>query len=235
MNLTNEESKNIVFPLSLFLCPTKEADFPTLALPNGETYHSRHGAMQESSHVFIRHGLQYVCQHNNFSPLYVFELGLGTGLNLINTMANHHFSAPIVYHAIEKFPLPYAIAEQLGYFSSHAFLQRQYKKLHQLPWEEEVELHHHFLVKKICADIIDWTPENTYHLVYYDAFSFHTQPELWSRELLGKMYKWMERRGVLVTYASKGLIRRNLQDVGFVVEKLPGPQGKREMIRAIKP
>jgi tRNA U34 5-methylaminomethyl-2-thiouridine-forming methyltransferase MnmC len=199
-----------------------------------EHYHSTFGAIQESSHVFIQSGFDVL----DLKEIRVLEIGFGTGLNcLLTLLRGLKKSGKIFYHAIEKYPLQKEIWEQLNFSrqfevgSSHFFAD-----LHQAKWNSEVEIHPEFYLTKKSEDFIlleaDQLP--MVDLVYFDAFSPEKQPELWDISIFEKIFKRMNFRGILVTYCAKGVVRRNLQSVGFCVERLPGPPGKREMIRAIK-
>lgn len=191
----------------------------TIAIPDlNVTYHSTHGAIQESMHVFIQAGLQAVQQ-----PLVrIFEMGFGTGLNALLTM--QYATTPVYYYAVEQFPLTAAEVEGLSYGDT----------LHQYPWNEDVEISDQFTLHKAHGSLLEITPGQTFHLIYYDAFAPKAQPELWTREVFEKLYSFLVPGGMLVTYCSKGDVRRAMLAAGFTVEKLVGPPGKREMLRARK-
>lgn len=194
-----------------------------------ENYHSLNGAMQESMHVFIRNGLNFF---PTMQPLSVFEVGFGTGLNCLLTKILS--TAPIVYHAIEIKPLPDSIIEKLNYAENPSD-KNQFELIHAISWNEEKELSNNFKLKKIKGDLISFQPESKYDLIYFDAFSPVAQPEMWTKDIFSKMYSMLNPGGILVTYCAKGEVKRFMKEVGFEIEGLPGPPGKREMTRGKKP
>jgi tRNA U34 5-methylaminomethyl-2-thiouridine-forming methyltransferase MnmC len=192
-----------------------------------ENYHSTHGAIQESMHVFIEAGLN----QNNSQSINIFEVGFGTGLNCVLT---HVYSRgrKILYNAIEKFPVDNDLLNQLNYgeIADKTFFQI----LHQSPWDIEMEAAPGFIMRKITGDISEFNPDIKYNLIYFDAFAPEVQPELWTPVIFEKMYNMLDPGGILTTYCAKGEVRRTMQKCGFKVERLPGPPGKREMLRASK-
>jgi tRNA U34 5-methylaminomethyl-2-thiouridine-forming methyltransferase MnmC len=201
-------------------------------------YHSIHGAIQESLHVYITTGLidsglfDYVGVHH------ILEIGFGTGLNALLTMveADKHKNR-IYYTAIEPYPLHEAETSQLNYCEQLYLPQykRLFEKMHRCEWEEMIEITEYFRLTKIKCDLIDFSAEkNSFFIIYFDAFAPNAQPEVWTKAVFDKMYSILQPGGILVTYCSKGDVRRAMQAAGFIVEKLPGPTRKREMIRARK-
>jgi tRNA U34 5-methylaminomethyl-2-thiouridine-forming methyltransferase MnmC len=217
--------------------PTSDGS-PTLFSPLYQAaFHSVHGALRESLHVFIDSGLHHVLRAKPTGPVRVFEMGLGTGLNAwLTTLAAEKWHRELSYTAMEKHPLPTGLAESLDYpgifrpEARHSFLA-----IHEAPWNEWARTGDTFLLYKQEADLMDTDPPDDLDLVYYDAFGPETQPELWSENLLGRICACLRPGGVLVTYCAKGQVRRNLQAHGMLVERLPGPPGKREMLRASRP
>ncbi len=199
-----------------------------------ETYHSIHGARTESMHVFIRNGLAYVAALGGKKSVAVLEMGLGTGLNaLLSYEYARSQGIKIRYTAVEKFPLQNGEILLEGLPEHEA---RILSEIHRCPWHAPCELDAFFELQKVRADFTDKTfPAETFDLIYYDAFSPNIQPELWTPELFRRMFAWLRPGGVWVTYVAKGQVRRDLQAVGFATERLPGPPGKREMLRAVKP
>ena len=194
----------------------------------GETYHSSFGAYTESNHVFIEAGLK----QSPFQTLHVFEMGFGTGLNALLTYQEAKTkNLNVTYHAIELNPVsPEIITKfEVDLASVDIFL-----KLHQSEWNKEISISPFFTLKKLQFDLNLWQPESLYHLIYFDAFSPDTQPELWTLEVFQKMYDMLHSGGILTTYCAKGSVRRNMLSCGFKVERLPGPPGKREILRALK-
>jgi tRNA U34 5-methylaminomethyl-2-thiouridine-forming methyltransferase MnmC len=199
-----------------------------------EHYHSTFGAVQESQHVFILSGFGH-CQGHEIT---VLEIGLGTGLNCYLTLlAAANSNRNVRYYAIEKFPLPVEILEKLNF---GAILPGGdpdlFSRIHSAPWNDVKEIIPGFFLHKMEADILQTNIFDlpSADLVYYDAFSPEKQPELWSRKVFEPIFSNMMKGGILVTYCAKGYVRRMLQDIGFQVERIPGPPGKREMLRARK-
>jgi tRNA U34 5-methylaminomethyl-2-thiouridine-forming methyltransferase MnmC len=199
-----------------------------------EHYHSAFGAVQESQHVFIGAGFN-CCTARELS---VLEIGFGTGLNCFLTLvASLKSNQRIRYTAIEKFPLSENIWEQLNYGQHFPETDpRQFSLLHKAPWNKETTINSQFFLRKIEADLLQIDPAELTlaDLVYFDAFSPEKQPELWDLSVFEMLYAQMKGESILVTYCAKGSVRRILQSVGFMVERIPGPPGKREMIRARK-
>ena len=200
-----------------------------------ETYHSVHGALRESQHVFIEHGLAYFAQRNHL-PLSVFEVGFGTGLNALLTFQYaRQFQRSIHYNSIEPATLPKEVWSKLNYAASLNGLE-EFKALHLGLWDIEKMLDPNFTFTKLRITLQEIEVEpSTWDVVYFDAFAPSKQPELWSVPLLGKVLQGLTPGGLMVTYCAKGQLKRDLKSLGFSVETLPGPPGKKEMVRAIKP
>jgi tRNA U34 5-methylaminomethyl-2-thiouridine-forming methyltransferase MnmC len=201
-------------------------------------YHSKHGAIQESQHVFIKSGLQYFLQNNQPETLRIFEMGFGTGLNMFLTFLEMKDSnVNVEYTSVEQFPLAEEIYTTLNY--AELLVAENHKsdflKMHQCEWNGFCTISSKFTLKKLNAQLQTLNHDNNYHLVFFDAFAHSAQPELWEAEIFISLYNTMELGGILVTYSAKGQVRRNLQAAGFQVERIQGPPGKREMLRAIKP
>ena len=212
-----------------------------------ETYHSRHGAIAESKHVFIDQGLTHRLKIKSTSQLSILEMGFGTGLNALLTLLyqqndaqkgqefeKERISLSINYDALEAFPLTPNHYQTLDYPKHLNSPDALFRKLHEVPWDLPNEISKGFTLFKQNRHFEDFVADQAYDLVYYDAFGARVQPELWEIERFLALYKALRPHGVLVTYAAKGSVRRALQEVGFMVERLPGPPGKREMLRGTK-
>jgi tRNA U34 5-methylaminomethyl-2-thiouridine-forming methyltransferase MnmC len=206
----------------------------TLYLPEiDEHYHSVKGAFTEAMHVYIdlafRHALSKK-QLPEGQPLRLFEVGFGTGLNALLTLkAAHEANVKVHYTAIELYPLPEDLVEKLNYGDSDLF-----EKLHHASWNASQALTSNFELNKLHADLLKAKIPPA-DVVYFDAFAPEKQPELWTIDIFQKIYDALSPRGVLTTYCAKGAVRRALQQVGFFVERMPGPvNGKREVLRATK-
>jgi tRNA U34 5-methylaminomethyl-2-thiouridine-forming methyltransferase MnmC len=199
-----------------------------------EQYHSKHGAIQEAYHVFIDHGLRLF----NKTEVSILEIGFGTGLNaLITFLETPKLELNVDYVGVEAYPVSMEEVDALDYAQQLGVdgLQAPFQSMHSTPWEKRIPIRDDFSLCKQKKDFKDIDAQNLFNLIYFDAFGARVQPELWTEELFVKMYEAAKPGGVLVTYAAKGSVRRAMQAVGFTVERLPGPPGKREMLRAIKP
>ena len=193
------------------------------------TYHSIHGAVQESMHVFIHAGLHYIKDVFPVGPIHILEIGFGTGLNALLTLQEAAvLQRQIHYTTLELFPLEKEQALQLNYAD-----QPYFTTLHTSNWEEDVQLTSFFTLHKRKSSLLDFSSASAFHLAYFDAFAPAAQPELWTKEVFEKLREALFSSGSLVTYCSKGDVRRALQAAGFKVEKIAGPPGKREMVRAV--
>ncbi len=213
----------------------------TIFIPHSNlTYHSVHGAIQESKHVFIQAGLEHVFSHfliEKNNCINVFEMGFGTGLNALLSFQNGvNKNRCIYYTAVEINPLSPEEIQPLNYVEqlNDASLAQPLFLLHSSAWNKDVLIEPLFTLYKQNASLLNITFNTTFHVIYFDAFAPNAQPELWQTEVFQKLYDVLFDGGVLVTYCCKGAVKRALQSVGFFVEKLPGPPGKREMIRAVK-
>ena len=196
-----------------------------------ETYHSRHGAVQESQWVFIDRGFIPACATKK--QLSILEIGFGTGLNAWLTF-NHceQHSVAVKYTTLEPLQLPEEVWGQLHFPLPHP---ERFSSLHTAPWDEMADLSGKFSLHKLHALIQNAEfPSSEFDLVYYDAFGPRVQPAMWEREIFSALFSAMNEGAILVTYCAKGQVRRDLCAVGFSVERLAGPPGKREMLRATK-
>lgn len=203
----------------------------------GVTYHSRFGAVDEGLTVFVAAGFQYIAQKIN-PPIRIVEMGFGTGLNaLLTLIESEKHGIQTQYTGIEKYPVSLQIAGRLNYANvlKRSDLQNTFMAMHHLQDNNNHKMSDNFTFRKIYDDLLNWTPLETYDVIYYDAFAPEAQEELWSEEVMNKMYACLVKEGVLVTYCAKGNFKRALRSAGFEVEALPGPPGKREMTRAHKP
>lgn len=201
----------------------------------GITYHSKHGAVQESKTIFINAGLDFFHKNNTQKSLInILEIGFGTGLNALLSFdfaKKHHIQ--LSYTSYEAFPVEMSTILNLDFqctIEQKVFFQ----KIHQATWNKPNQIDIHFNLHKVndFFQTIDFS--DTFNIIYFDAFAPNAQPELWTKDMLLKMYNALKNNGVLVTYCAKGEFKRTLKSIGFYVEALPGPIGKREMTRAIK-
>lgn len=206
----------------------------TIHLPElNESYHSKHGAIQEAYHVFIKNGLSL----SKEKSVAVLEIGFGTGLNaFITYLEAARDQLKINYVGVEAYPVLADEVLQMNYVSElkandHAAI---FKKMHDISWDEGHEITTNFNLTKRKQKFQDIDDSNVFDLIYFDAFGFTVQPELWSEAIFNKMHQALKPGGILVTYACRTSIKNAMLSSGFSVEKLPGAPGKREMLRAIK-
>lgn len=197
-----------------------------------EHYHSIYGAIQESLHVFIEAGLKtYIIRHQ-VANINILEIGLGTGLNALLTLnENKNLNKSLNYHALEPLPIPSHIYNKINYQTTD---NTYFNKIHESEWGIDCLICKDFVLNKISEKLENYNSALKFDLVYYDAFGPNSQKEMWDIQQFHKLFKLLNRNGILVTYCAKGQVRRDLESVGFKVERLPGPKGKREMLRANK-
>jgi tRNA U34 5-methylaminomethyl-2-thiouridine-forming methyltransferase MnmC len=212
-----------------------------------ERYHSIHGAIQESKHVFIEAGLKWSASLLN-SPkkgnegIAILEIGLGTGLNALLTMIeNQQLKRPIHYTALEAYPISTDLIAALNYTdlltsstNSKTWLQQLFDTIHYSEWDQTTVMSEKFRLSKLKNTLQHVQFQDKFNLVYFDAFGPSVQPEMWTDEMFSKIRDTLAENGILVTYCAKGSVKRTLKKIGFEIESLQGPPGKREMIRAIK-
>lgn len=203
-----------------------------------ETYHSRHGAIQESKHVFLKNGFRYILGKYPGKIIRIFELGLGTGLNaLLTAIESEKLAIPVEYTSIEPFPIPKAIIEKLNYNQvlDNPSAKAYFDQIHSRNWDKLNNINPFFRFRKIKSSIQDFKGEEAYfHLVYYDAFAPNKQPEIWKKEILEKVFSFLAKESAFVTYCAQGQVKRDLRASGFEVHALQGPPGKKEMTRGHK-
>lgn len=199
-----------------------------------EHHHSTFGAITESMHVYIKAGLQALNPSQN--AVSIFEAGFGCGLNaLLTSMEAIHDNRTITYYAVELYPVSAPMVSQLNYAeivggNSTAL----FSAIHAAEWNTAVEIHKNFTLFKISTDLTTYLPGFCYDAIYFDAFAPEKQPEMWSEEIFSRLYKQLNPGGLIVTYCAKGEVRRRMKSAGFLMERLPGPPGKREILRGWK-
>jgi tRNA U34 5-methylaminomethyl-2-thiouridine-forming methyltransferase MnmC len=194
-----------------------------------EQYHSVHGALQEAKHVFINKVKEHL---DNRVAVKVFEMGLGTGLNAyLASLLAEEMKVEIDYFSLEAYPVSTAEMALLDYKKLLGDDSDFIEKIHSSNWGEEIEIHPNFQLKKVEEKLQTAVlPENHFDFIYYDAFGPRVQPHLWTLELFKKIHKATAQNGIFLTYCAKGQVRRDLETAGFVMSRLQGPPGKREML-----
>jgi len=199
-----------------------------------ENYHSTNGAFQEAMHVFIQNGIRTRISNDEIT---VFEMGFGTGLNALLTLVEAvNSNRTINYIGIEAYPVESELIKEINYekLVDEQFTE-YFSMMHSLSWEQKHILHPNFTFQKIHLKIQDYQPLNSsVDLIFFDAFGPKVQKEVWTIDVLKKMHDMLKPNGILVSYCAMGQMKRDLKSLGFKVEGLPGPPGKREMTRAVK-
>jgi tRNA U34 5-methylaminomethyl-2-thiouridine-forming methyltransferase MnmC len=217
---------------------TTEDGSSTLYVPAlDEHYHSTHGALREAQHVYLGAGLEPSL--TEAGPVRVLEIGFGTGLNALLTLQRSLSATPVIeYDTLEKYPLPPTVIQSLGVerYVLNPELLAYHEQLHAALWNEAVPITPRFRLRKLHGALQETTLlSQRYNVVYFDAFAPEKQPDMWTETVFEQLYQATAPAGVLVSYCAKGSFRRSLKAAGWLVEKLPGPPGKREMTRARKP
>lgn len=201
-----------------------------------ETYHSTHGAIQESLHVFITNGLHHWLHKSHKNEISILEIGFGTGLNALLTLRESiDQKIKVCYTSVEAFPIPMEVVTQLNYPEQIVLpgSQNWFEQMHVAEWDASTAITSDFILEKRRGKIQETTfDERAYDLIFFDAFAPAKQPEMWGMEILEKVISTLRPAGTFVTYCAQGQLKRNLKSLGMQVESLPGPPGKREMTRA---
>lgn len=213
---------------------TEDGSHSVMSEQFGVAYHSTHGAIQETQHVFIEAGLNNVWLQN-LDEISILDIGFGTGLNAYMTFIEaERLGLKIRYVTYEKYPLSIEESEMLNYGSQLQYSDEILKKMHNCAWFASHELTPFFVFEKRLLPIESIDSQNDINLIYFDAFAPEIQPQLWEQPMMQKMYDALRSEGILTTYCAKGAVKRALKAVGFMIEPLPGPPFKREITRARK-
>ena len=205
----------------------------TIYIPEiSEHYHSVHGAIQESNHIFIVRGFNFSAS----DPVSILEIGFGTGLNvLLTALESYETGRKVFYTTIDNNHLDDQITESLNYAEMTGKGSREiFNRIHGSPWDNDYELLPGFILRKTKGDLTKMQLSGYYDLIYFDAFSPEKQPEMWTRKIFSMISDVTIAGGILVTYCVKGEVKRILKSTGFRISLLPGPPGKRHILRAIK-
>lgn len=195
-------------------------------------YHSKHGAIQESQHVFIDAGLQQLPKEKDIT---ILEVGFGTGLNaLLTALESQHRTGQIEYQAMEAYPVAPELLAKLNYTQNIPNSQDLFEQIHKGDWGKTLKVTKTFSILKLQMDFLQLKETNKFDLIYFDAFAPNAQPELWTTEALGIFINSLKPGGILTTYCAKGVVRRSFESLGCTSERIPGPPGKREMLRITK-
>lgn len=202
----------------------------------GEHYHSKHGAVQEAKHVFLKSGLQFSLERESLPSISILEIGFGTGLNFIlsaDYCVSHELS--LFYCGIEAFPLPEKVIRTIGYDSFvSSTLWTDFVDNYEAALKNPTQLNKKIELQIAHQKVLEFESTTKFDVIYFDAFAAIHQPEMWTDETLAHVTKFLKPGGVFVTYAITGNLKRSMKALGFTIEKAPGAPGKREMLRAIK-
>ena len=215
---------------------TKDGSHSLLNTQLDEPYHSIHGALSESLHVFIKNGLDVIVKRG-LPVVRILEIGFGTGLNaLLSLRVAQNEKINIEYTALENNPIDLSLIEklnftQLGELSKY---KSNFIRLHETNWDKPIIVNQFYTLNKWQVGLHEFRSSVKFDLIYFDAFAPDKQPEMWTSEALALVESLMSPNGIFVTYCAKGEVKRKLRSVGLTVNSLPGPPGKREMVRAIK-
>lgn len=212
---------------------TEDGSMSLLRKDIEESYHSCFGALSETNTIYVDYGYNYFCSLDSKPQINILEIGFGTGLNAIATLKNSN-NRKIFYQTLELYPISLSVAEMLSY-GKGLLLEEEFIAMHKCEWNEIVDISSDFKIKKYETNACDYVlPEDFFDVVYFDAFSPEKDADLWSEDMMQKVYNACRKGAVLTTYCCKGEIKRRMKKVGFSITKLPGPKGKREILRAEK-
>lgn len=224
-----ESSKNNLIEI----IKTEDGSMSLLRKDIEESYHSCFGALSETNTIYVDYGYNYFCSLDSKPQINILEIGFGTGLNAIATLKNSN-NRKIFYQTLELYPISLSVAEMLSY-GKELLLEEEFIAMHKCEWNEIVDISSDFKIKKYETNACDYVlPEDFFDVVYFDAFSPEKDADLWSEDMMQKVYNACRKGAVLTTYCCKGEIKRRMKKVGFSITKLPGPKGKREILRAEK-
>lgn len=211
---------------------TEDGSHSLFSEKHGVSYHSKYGAIQETEHVFINAAFRHQLPSSSLS---ILDIGFGTGLNAFMTLLEaKKENIQVNYTAIEAFPVS---LENASNFNFHEILHQpaeEFLQLHQVDWENAHRISDNFIFEKKQMRFEELNFQNQFDIIYFDAFAPNAQPELWEENILQKMFDALKTGSVLTTYCAKGVVKRTFKKVGFTIEAIPGPPGKREMTRALK-
>lgn len=211
---------------------TKDGSHTLFVEAINETYHSSHGAIQEAKHVFIKNGISLITK----TDISVLEVGFGTGLNAILTSQfSINYTKKIKYVGLETVPLELELINNLNYVTENTELSKSdFLKIHHCEWEKEETIHSNFSLTKKKVEVQNFVGEYNFDIIFYDAFGPRAQNEMWDKSIFHNLFSLLNPNGILVTYCAMGQFKRDLKEIGFRVECVAGPPGKREMTIAYK-
>ncbi|MEM6830023.1 MAG: tRNA (5-methylaminomethyl-2-thiouridine)(34)-methyltransferase MnmD [Bacteroidota bacterium] len=220
--------------MGIRIITTEDGSHSLLDEELNETYHSTRGARGESMHVFIKNGLEAFYKAYQAHPIRVLEVGMGTGLNvLLSLIFANEKKTDVSLTSLEPFPIAKSIFEKLNYATTE-HERSWFGQIHACDWEKQVTLTDFFQLTKHQIRLEDYPLKQKFHVIYFDAFAPSKQSEVWSLANLQKCFSMLENNGILTTYCAQGQFKRNLREVGFMIETLQGAMGKKEMVVAIK-
>jgi tRNA U34 5-methylaminomethyl-2-thiouridine-forming methyltransferase MnmC len=203
----------------------------------GENYHSKHGAVQESQHVFVKSGLEYFIEHFQKEEVNILEVGFGTGLNfLFSAELAKNLNIQINYSGIEKYPVPLSLLAETEYgkYLNDQKTWNDFLDIYELSFKSETTFNEWVKLQNYQLDLLEFNVDKRFDIIYFDAFAAVHQPEMWSKESIAHTCSFLKDKGIFVTYSVTGELKRNLRALGFEIQRPQGAAGKREMMRAIK-
>jgi len=223
--------KNVADQRYLSIKSTPDGSYTIYNSELNENYHSEFGAQTESNYVYIKQGLSIIQK----KVIHVFEMGFGTGLNayLAWTYAQE-YNKIVHFISIEKFPVSVDFLPVPSFIDNRMDSVTAWNNIQQAAWNSTRNVDNSFILTKLNVDIADFEHYSTYDIIFYDAFAPSVQPELWTPVIFKALHSRLNPEGILVTYSSAGIVKRALISAGFTLQRLPGPPGKKHMLRAIK-
>jgi tRNA U34 5-methylaminomethyl-2-thiouridine-forming methyltransferase MnmC len=213
----------------VYIITTRDGSNTLFSRSLNATYHSVFGAVAESKHVFIQNGLKTQADRMHIN---VLEFGFGTGLNaFLAYLFSLNLEKEVSYTGIEAYPIDIGVARKLDYPYYLAYPEEGdiFLRMH----EEDSFTSSPFTFQKIASptEILSGAQ---YDCIFFDAFAPGAQPDLWDQSVFEVLFSLTSLNGCLVTYCAQGEVRRRLISAGYEVERISGPPGKREMLRAVR-
>lgn len=228
--MINESVSPVLGREELFAVPTSDGSFTLYSKIYKATYHSVFGAVSESKHTY-----QQKCLSTQLTKkrIKVLEFGFGTGLNaFLAYLFSQKHQIQVDYFGLETFPIEVSVINELDYPGYLAFPDQKdiLTKMHETEAFETGNFSFHRY--ELWSNVPDF---GEFDCIFFDAFAPDVQPELWNQDMFDRLFHATALGGCLVTYCAKGVVRRNMEHSGYVVSRIPGAPGKRQMLQAFRP